>query len=398
MQAMKPEHLRAWWFSRQGLDNSSGQPAAAVLEHTGWARSVGGANPYLTLHARGVDSREEIDKALANKDIHELPSARGCTYVVPKAHYALALKVGQPSGDPQDVATAKKFLGVTEEEIRKLEEKVLGALEKQEQDPKQLKDAVGDAVRSLGDEGKKRGMTTTLPMALGRLQNDGRIRRVSTDGRLDNQRYRYAIWKPSPLDGNSLSQEQAFTELARLYFKWIGPASLANFQWFSGLGVKAAKAAVEPLNLGPIEAGSDLLMLQEDADAFRAFKAPADERIALIGSLDGLLHLRRDVANHVDEADQEQKMQGDKALYKLGFVQDLSSHGIVDRGRLIGIWEYDTDASEVAYRTFSPATAAVKKAVEKTQSFIRDQLGDARSFSLDSPQSRKPKIDFMRKG
>ena len=36
-------------------------------------------------------------------------------------------------------------------------------------------------------------------------------------------------------------------------------------------------------------------------------------------------------------------------------------------------------------------------AVANTEVFVRDQPGDARSFSLDSPKSREPKIARMRK-
>src|SRR5271169_6066 len=46
-------------------------------------------------------------------------------------------------------------------------------------------------------------------------------------------------------------------ELARRYFRWIGPPTVSEFQWFSGLGVRAALAAVEPLGLVPAEVGSD---------------------------------------------------------------------------------------------------------------------------------------------
>src|SRR5436305_6592650 len=194
--------LQGWWFERQGLvAPQEGQPAATVLARTGWARSVGGANPYLTIFARAGLSRQAVDAQLAAQEIHELPSARGCTYVIPRCDYALALTVGQGSGDSADIVTAKKFLGVTEKEIEALSERVVAALSGEPLDPRQLKEAVGDAVRNLGAEGKKRGMTTTLPLALGRLQSNGQIRRVPVDGRLDQQRYRYAIWNPSPLQG-----------------------------------------------------------------------------------------------------------------------------------------------------------------------------------------------------
>src|SRR5437764_4787487 len=115
---MDPGVLQGWWFERQGLTTPrEGVPAADVLARTGWARSVGGANPYLTIFARAGLSREAVDAALAAQEIHELPSARGCTYTVPRSDYALALTVGQGFGDTADMATAKKFLGVTEDEV-----------------------------------------------------------------------------------------------------------------------------------------------------------------------------------------------------------------------------------------------------------------------------------------
>jgi len=39
---------------------------------------------------------------------------------------------------------------------------------------------------------------------------------------------------------------------------------------------------------------------------------------------------------------------------------------------------------------------ALDRAVAETQAYVRDQLGDARSFSLDSPKSRAPRIAALR--
>ena len=72
--------VRAWWAHKQGLDGSlRGKSPAETLEQTGWARSVGGVGPYLAIHSRTGASRDEIDGVLAKIEIHELPSARGCT-------------------------------------------------------------------------------------------------------------------------------------------------------------------------------------------------------------------------------------------------------------------------------------------------------------------------------
>ena len=52
------------------------------------------------------------------------------------------------------------------------------------------------------------------------------------------RRYRYALWKPGPLAKSKLTRDRASTDLARRFFAWTGPATLGEFQGFSGLGVK----------------------------------------------------------------------------------------------------------------------------------------------------------------
>src|SRR3982751_2824984 len=297
---MDEAKLRAWWWRRQGLDGSlRGASLATVLERSGWARSVGGVGPYLTLFARAGTSREGADAAVAALEIHELPSARGCTYVVPASDFGLALTVGQAFGGAEMKTAAK--LGVTEDEIEALWQAVLDALEGGPLAPDGLRDATGGAWRSLGDEGKKKGLTTTLPVALGLLQSRGDIRRVPVNGRIDQQRYAYVRWTPNPLAENPWTPAEAYTELARRFFRWVGPATLRELQWFSALGVKAVKEAVAPLGLVAVD-GSDRLLLPEDVEAFAAFDVPEEPRYALVSSLDAVSAARRNVETLVDEA------------------------------------------------------------------------------------------------
>lgn len=165
--------------------------------------------------------------------------------------------------------------------------------------PDEIRDSVGSAARNLGSEGVRKGITTTLPLALGSLQVSGHIRRIPVNGRLDQQRYRYALWQPNPPGGHDVTASDAFTDLARHYFRWIGPASLAEFQWFSGLGVKAAKAAVEPLRLVSADSDGDRLMLADDQSAFGKFNLPAKPQYALVSSLDAMFLLRRNISTLV---------------------------------------------------------------------------------------------------
>jgi hypothetical protein len=290
-----------------------------------------------------------------------------------------------------EMKTARK-LGVTDQEIDRLRDAVSQALTDGPMDPEALKAAVGGAARNLGPEGVKKGITTTMPVALGLMQTVGEIRRIPMSGQLDQQRYKYALWKPNPLAKWKLSVEESYVELARGFFRWIGCATAAEFQWFSGLGVNAAKTALGPLQLTSLPGG--FLMLPEDREAFEKFKMPKQPQYVLIGSLDGINQLRRDLGSLLAPADQERELvRGSRGQ----LLQDLPHHAIFDRGRLVGLWEYDTATSSIAWTAFVKPDGALHAAVATTEAFIREDLGDARSFSLDSPKSRMPALEKLRK-
>ncbi|GAA0679267.1 hypothetical protein GCM10010193_36040 [Kitasatospora atroaurantiaca] len=380
--------LRAWWAHRQWLDGAHhGATPAEVLAATGWARSVGGAAPYLGLFARAGLDRSAVDEAVAALDVHELPSARGCTYVLPASDFALGLAVGAaaPEGD---IAAAEKHLGVTRDEIEKLCLTISQVLSSTAPlDPTAIREAAGGAVRSLGEAGRKRGQSTTLPLALGLLQARGLIRRVPVNGRLDQQRYGYVSWD-QPVKGSA-------AELAERYFSWAAPASLKHFRWFSGFTAATAKAAIAPLELTTLP-GTDLFIPPQLADEFADFTAPTAPTYTLLAGIDGLHLLHRDLSRLIDPADADRPVPTAKAARSFGTEADPQTHVVTDRGRIVGFWEYDTDQQEIVHQLFVPADAALREAIARTEAFVRDQLGDARGFSLDSPKSRAPKIAALR--
>jgi Winged helix DNA-binding domain len=362
--------LRAWYWHRQGLDGRlEGSTAAQVIEETGWIRSLGSPTAYLGLYARSGISRANVDAAVARLEIHELPVVRGCTYVLPKSDFALGLGAGGLTPD-SELKTAAK-LGVTEKEITKLCEAVKKALETGAGalDPEQIRQGVGTAARSLGEEGKKKGLSTTLPLALGQLQGRGEIRRVPVDGRLDQQRFRYTLWRPNPLAKFQMAAEEVHLELARRYFKWIGPATLAQFQAFAGITVKAAKAAAAAAGLVPIKKGAEGLVLAEDVEKFRAFQTPKTPQYALVGSIDGIALFRRDLGSLMDAPD------AGKGVAR----GDLPRHAILDRGRVVGLWDYDAKKQSIEWTPFIKKNHEMERAVARTEAFVRDELGSARS-------------------
>jgi len=390
--------LRAYWSHRQGLAGSlTGSNSADLLEQIGWARSVGGSTPYLTLFSRAGIRRAQAEADVAALRIHELPAARDCTYVVPQRDFALAAAVGGGASSLAELRTAAK-LGVTRAEVDDLAEEVLTHLATEDADPATLRKVLGQAVRSFGEEGKKRGITTTLPLALVVLQADSRIRRVPIGGRLDQQRFRYTPWPDAPR-WSGTSQE-ARAELASRYWQWIGVASLAHFQWFSGLTKTAAVAAVSALDLQPVGAHG-LLATASTGAQLATFEAPTRPQVALIGWLDSLVLLRRDLDGITEPADRAHPLLNPaRGTSAGGSLTDLPHQGIVDRGRLIGLWDYDPAAEIVVWAPITKLTpaqrTATKAAVTATEDLVRDDLGDNRGMSLDSPAARAPRLAALR--
>ena len=104
-----------------------------------------------------------------------------------------------------------------------------------------------------------------------------------------------------------------------------------------------------------------------------------------------------EVRTLIDPKDLDRKVFGDKSLVALGGLADLPNHAIFDRGRLIGLWEFDPEERCIVWNAWVK-NRAVTEAVARTEGFVRDELGDARSFSLDSPKSRAPRLAVLRKG
>ena len=236
---------------------------------------------------------------------------------------------------------------------------------------------------------RKKGATTTLPTALGILQAQGRIRRVPANGRLDQQRYAYELWNlpPSPLD-----DDEARAELIRRYLGWTGGATFKQSQWFTAFTVAQSKASLAAAGAVevPTAAGETLWMLPDDVEQLAAFEEPADEQIQLLAGTDSLALLRRNAAELLAEEDQHTQ-----ALGSLALQADLPDHPIFDRGRIIGLWQYDPGKERIVPWVFHAPTAAVTRRIAEIEDWIREDLGDFRAFSLDSPATRQKRIDNL---
>ena len=389
------EKLRAYLAHRQGLNEFSKLSNHDVLQQYGWARSVGGHNIYITLFARNQSSKQQTERDAQASKIYEFACARGCTYFMPRADFQVGIKCGQGFNDASSIRTAKNKLGFTDENLAELKTGIVESLRNGPLDTNGIKKKLGDLVINFGEAGKKVGQTTSLSLGLLSLQAEAQIRRVPKGWALEAQTYLYELFEDGPVVDDSYAKDQAYQDLADRFWKWNGLASLEHFQWFSGLGVGASKAATSHLNLVPVD-GTNLLIHEDEVDDFRRFEAPAKPIYRLITNLDGLFLHRRDVTPFIDPSDAERQVPTEKGTGALLKTQDLHNHAIIDRGRIVGLWEYEVSSQSLVYALFVPMNDALEHEIRRTESFIRDQLGDCRCFSLDSPKSRQAAIDKLR--
>ena len=299
---------------------------ADVVRRFGWLRSVGSANPYLAIHARTGASREEIERAVGSMELVEVPAARGCTYYVPQDEAGLALALARTGSGASEFRMAERHLGVSKVEVQGLADGIARALEGGPLDPRAISAAV--APRHLGEEGKRRGMTSTLSLGLTRLQLGGRIRRLPQGGRLDTERFRYALWEGGPRP-EAMDDVEIAREVGRRYFAWAGPATEKEFREFAGLSAKLAKEGMVGLVADPIDSSRW---------ATRTVSTPAcsEGRVVLLSSLDPWLHLRRNLASLLNPDDAERRAPFGKSLADATSLRDLDSHPIVMDGAVVG--------------------------------------------------------------
>ncbi len=389
------DKIRAYLAHRQGLLEFSTKSNRQVLSDVGWVRSVGGHNIYIALHSRNGSTKAQAEQDAKNHQIYEFASARGCTYFLPCDDFQVGIKAGQGFNDASAIRTAKTKLGFTDEDLGKLKAGIVGALKNGALDTTGIKKELGDLVVNFGEAGKKIGQTTSLSLGLLSLQAEAQIRRVPKGWTLEAQSYEYELFRDAPIVDDSFPKDQAYADLAHRYWDWIGLASLAHFQWFSGLGVGAAKKATEGLNLMPVE-GTDLLIHADNEADYRNFEAPKKPSYRLLTALDSLFLLRREVESLFDPMDLAGNGENEKRGGGLVASNDLRNHAIVDRGRIVGLWEYETSSQSLVTALFVPMNDELESEIRRTEAFIRDELGDCRSFSLDSPKSRQATIDALR--
>jgi len=123
------------------------------------------------------------------------------------------------------------------------------------------------------------------------------------------------------------------------------PATPAEFQWFSGLGVKDRRG--RPGVTRSRSSGNRLRSpaFPHDLDALWSFKSPADPSTASYRASIPWSSCAATTASSWTPPTSTVPWNWPTAG-SLSSLADLPSHAILDRGRLVGLWDYDP-ASEI---------------------------------------------------
>lgn len=399
--------LRVHWLRAQGLLAPLGGAIEDVVAATGWVRTLGGVDVYLAVRARvpGL-TRAALDQAASEQRVMVSPSARSCIYLVPRAHAALALRLADDLSRKRTERDLDR-VSVGLPELQRVAEAVVTALAAGPMSTDALRKALpAGTVRSLGEAGKKAGISSTLPSAIRWLEFEGRVERTLEGGRLDSERYVWRLPAENPFVSTPVSDDPAerHAQLAAIFFAQMGATTARDFAEWSGLSLKDAKAAVaRNPQLVPVSVDG----YAEDAYALEASLADlspvAEDHVVLLPSMDNLVsvhggpRLFLDARFHSLEVD----AWGPTRAQTLGTAKFLNHRPIIAGDRMVGFWDIDPDTREFVAKGFAPLPEPVRTAVEaegeRVRDFLLDELGHTRRFAaMDTVEDQRGRVAFIR--
>lgn len=404
-RTLTPAQLRAGWTLGHGLDAPAGGDVLATLARAGWPRTLGGVDVYLALLARNPQlDPAALDRAVcADRSAEVVPAARGCIYVVPADWVGPCLRFAAQGWRKRTLRDCEKA-GVAEAEFDAVIAGVRSALTEVAVATDKLRERLpAGLVRGLGEAGKKVGMASVLPAAVRALEFEGVAARSQADGNLRSERYVWRQRSPAlPTDAVRAEAAALHRALAQHYFAVAAPARVRDFADWSGMALKDAQAAVAGLDLvGAAVAGSKEPYLLAPALAERLRDPVTVQAPRLLSMVDPLLDYRGDAIPALFDPTVhgvELPAPGGKSA-PIGKLTSLWQRTLFDDGALAGIWEFDPDARTVVVAPFRPLQRdrrlLLDREIERTTVLLRDRLGDARAYALDSDKSLRERTAWV---
>ncbi len=389
-------------IASQLLGNASRLGMAEVVEQASPIRTLGGVDVYLAIRARIPDfKRDQLDQAVEQRMVQVIPAARGCIYLVAKPDVPCALRFAAHLRASRDDREFKKA-GIQEGELEQLGRVIVRTLQEQGRlSTTQLRKQLPEGCfRSLGDVGKKLGISSTLSPALRLLEFEGQIERFLKGQRLDSEKY---LWDVTNLDQSSsltdFSEPAARNRrLAEIYFRAAGLGTLKMFATWSGLNQRDSKAAIAELNLQTFQLESEDVALL----GFDGIEPASIEGVSFLPFEDNLIALQAGPQQLVDPRhyDVPVPVWGRTRQATLGQARHSTLRSIIASNQIAGFWEYDPQGRRVETFCFADLTSQLEQEVrhsaEQLGNFINIELEHGRSFSIDTDKALSERVRFIR--
>jgi DNA glycosylase AlkZ-like len=411
---LDPAQVRTIRLACQGMVSTPNTDAATVVRRFGFVRTLGGAEAYLSVRARRRTLRRfELERCVDNSELQVIPALRGCIYLVPRADVPLCLRIAEQLSAGRNQREHQRA-GIKRGELDRVAELAYAAVTSHGPLTTDAlrKTLPARAVRSLGEAGKKVGISSPLPPALRQLEFAGRIERTPEGGRLDTERYLWRAAATSPFAGSQLPDDpvELHARLLDQFIALAGVATLREFSAWSGLALRDAKAAVPHSRALParIAGDTDALATTDAEDLLHAAPIVATAA-AFLPFEDNLVHLFGGPAHLVDAEHLDLTVPNwgrtssrtGNATTRLRNATHLALRPLIADGRLSGFWEYDPDAKVAVPRCFrkpsKPAQFMIEELSASTSAFLRDEIGHGRSFALDTDDDLRRRLALLRK-
>lgn len=399
---------RAHWMRRQGLLDPMPTEPGALLERSTWLRTLGGVDAWLSARVRQPAlTRAAFDAAVEARRVVVTPAIRNCIYAVGAADAPLLLRVAEEPFRKKEDRTLER-LGVSPAEIDALGAAVVEALGAGPASPDALRKRLpAGAVRGLGDAGKKLGMSTPLPSALRYLEFAGRVERALPGGRVDSERYEWRLPARDPFAGAAVPGDAAGRNAAllRRVLAQAGATSTDDLAEWTGLGKKEVTAALAAVGAEKVAIegyAAEAWVDPTHRDELRADATP--EGVWLLPFADHVTALHGGPAAWVDPRHHGRPVPvwGMSRGGTLGDARHAMVRMVLVGDRVRGLWEWDAAAGRVFVAPLDDldarTRAAVDDAADALSAFIRDELGHARSFSLDTDDKLAERLATLRAG
>ncbi len=394
------DEARNHWVRATGLADPVEGTLESLVESTGWARTLGGVDAYLALRARRPGlHRETVDQAVEDGSLLVSPAARNCNYVIPGSQRPWVLAEAEAIWAGTAPAQHGRA-GLAEGEVSHTAEAVMETLTSPMTTAEIRASLPEGVIRSLGDAGKKAGISSSLPPALRLLEFRDRIRRRTDGSRIDTEKYRWApVESPDPFSG---SEEERRALLAHSFATFCGPFTVAELASFAGIGRRDALAAIEAGELATVnvEALGEAYMLPERADSIQDGEPIEETAVRLLGFEDSALVAHSPSAWFDPRHHSREMPVWGRGDHTLGGASHLFMRTILCGNRMSGFWAWNPDEHRVEVAVLDKPTKSVKEAllgeVEAVSEFLNSEFGNARMTSIDSESTERARLDALR--